>query len=50
MEENKTTIEEIVDRVDDIIADLVGFTSPSPVGLPTSLLPDAAVRIEKFNK
>jgi hypothetical protein len=50
MDENKTTVEEIVDRIDDIIADLVGFTFPSPVALPTSISPDAVVRIEKFNE
>jgi hypothetical protein len=50
MDENKTTIEEIVDCIDDIIADLVGFTFPSPVALPTSISPDAVVRIEKFNE
>jgi hypothetical protein len=50
MDENKATLEEIADRVDHIIADLVGFTSPSPVALPTSISPDAVVRIEKFNE
>jgi hypothetical protein len=50
MDENKTTIQEIVDRVDDIIADLAGFTFPSPVALSTSISPDAVVRIEKFNE
>jgi hypothetical protein len=50
MDENKTTIEEIVNCVDEIIQDLVGFTFPSLVALPTSISPDVVVRIEKFNK
>jgi hypothetical protein len=50
MDENKMMIEETVNRVDDIIADLVGFTFPSPVALPTSISPDAVVRIDRFNE
>jgi hypothetical protein len=50
MDDNKTTIEEIVDRVDEIIQDLVGCPFPSPVALPTSISPDAVVRIDKFNE
>jgi hypothetical protein len=50
MDENKTTIEEIVGRVEEIIADLVGFTFPSSVALPASISPDAVVRMDKFNK
>jgi hypothetical protein len=50
MDENKTTIEEIADRVDEIIRDLVGLTLPSPVALHVPLSPDAVVRIDKFNK
>jgi hypothetical protein len=50
MDENKTTIEEIVDRVDEIIADFVGFTFPSSIALPASISPDAVVRIDKFNE
>jgi hypothetical protein len=50
MDENKTTIEEIVNCVDEIIRDLVGFTFPSLVALPTSISPDAVVRIDKFNE
>jgi hypothetical protein len=50
MDDNMTTIEEIVDRVDEIIQDLVGLTFPSPVAFPTSISPDAVVRIDKFNE
>jgi hypothetical protein len=49
MEENKTAIGDIVDRVDEIIADLVGFTLPSSAALPASISSDAVVRIDKFN-
>jgi hypothetical protein len=50
MDENNTTIEEIANRVDEIIADLVGLTLPSSVALPASIPPDAVVRIHKFNE
>jgi hypothetical protein len=50
MDENKTTVEEIVDRIDEVIQDLVGFTFLSPVALPASISPDAAARITKFNE
>jgi hypothetical protein len=49
-DENKTTIEEIVNHVDEIIQDLVGFTLPSPVALPASISPDTVVRINKSNE
>jgi hypothetical protein len=50
VDENKTSIEEIADRVDEIIQDLVGLTLPSPAALHAPLPPDAVVRIEKFNE
>jgi hypothetical protein len=50
LDENNTTIEEIVDRVDEIIQDLVGFTFPFTAAHPTSISPDAVVRIDKFNE
>jgi hypothetical protein len=50
MDGNNTTIEEIANRVDEIIADLVGFTFPSSVALPASISPGAVVRIDKFNE
>jgi hypothetical protein len=50
MDENNATIEEIVDRVDDIMADLVGFTFSSSIALSASISPDAVVRIDRFNE
>jgi hypothetical protein len=50
MDENKTTIKEIADSVDSIIADLTGFTLPSSVTLPAAISPDAVARVEKFNE
>jgi hypothetical protein len=50
MDDNKNAIEEIVDSVEEIVQDLVGFTSPVAAAHPTSISPDAAVRIDRFNE
>jgi hypothetical protein len=49
MDENEKTIEEVVACIDEIIADLAGFTFPYPATAHESISPDAVARIDKFN-
>jgi hypothetical protein len=50
MDENRTTIKEIADHIDKIIAELVRVNLPSSDTLPAAISPDAVARVEKFNK
>jgi hypothetical protein len=50
MDENGLSIEDIVERVEDIITNLAQFTAQFTLDLPDEIVPlDAANRIAKFN-
>jgi phosphoglycerate-specific signal transduction histidine kinase len=50
MDENETSIEEIVERVEDIVTNLAQFTAQFTLDLPDATVSlDAANRIVKFN-